>query len=323
MGGRNEELVAQIQDGKSWLIEDLWKENRGLIAWVARLYMEGCGRHYDLDDLLQAGFLGLYAAAYTYSQNRGAKFSTFAPYYIRKAMREVVGLNVKVDPILDAKSLDEPFSNEDDGTLLDIIPASEDEYTFFQEDAARIMRKAVSHIKNDYAREALEAVYWNKKDVSDYAKEKDVTPKTVYANIQKGYYILRGDPSVVSLAIAEGYQQKNIYRSHLGASPEDMAISNDEMERRQAALYKHLGNLIFTHAPGTQIDSTTRIGQDRKWCHCPNCGAKHSLFGNVAECRGVFLKCDRGCKQVFELVIKEGQQRHPETGATILPESAK
>ena len=323
MGGRNEELVAQIQDGKSWLIEDLWKENRGLIAWVARRYLEGCGRRYDMDDLLQAGFLGLYAAAYTYSPDRGAKFSTFAPYYIRKAMREVADVNVKADPICDAKSLDEPFSDEDDGTLLDVIPGPEDEYTIFQEDTARIMHRAVSQIKNDYARETIEAIYWDKKEVAEYAREKEITPQAVRANLQNGYYILRGDPSVVSLAIAEGYRKIDQYGSHLGASPEDTAIDKEEAERRQAALYRHLGKLICAVAPGARNVPATHLAPDRKWIFCPRCGSKHSQYGDVAECRGVFLKCDRGCRQIFELVIRDGQQLHPETGATILPESAR
>jgi len=65
------------------------------------------------------------------------------------------------------------------------------------------------------------------------------------------------------------------------------------------------------------------LGTETKWSLCPFCGAKHSLYSNVAECHDVFLKCTRGCKREFELVIKDGRQRHPETGETILPRPAK
>ena len=65
------------------------------------------------------------------------------------------------------------------------------------------------------------------------------------------------------------------------------------------------------------------LGTETKWILCPHCGAKHSLYSNVAECHDVFLKCTRGCKREFELVIKDGQQLHPETGETILPRPAK
>nr|DAW09356.1 MAG TPA: cysteine-rich protein [Caudoviricetes sp.] len=47
---------------------------------------------------------------------------------------------------------------------------------------------------------------------------------------------------------------------------------------------------------------------ETKWIRCPFCGAKHSIYDNSAECHGVFLKCTRGCKQVFELVIEDGEQ---------------
>lgn len=45
-----------------------------------------------------------------------------------------------------------------------------------------------------------------------------------------------------------------------------------------------------------------------KWIKCPHCGAKHSVYDNTAECHGVFLKCTRGCGQIFELVIEDGEQ---------------
>lgn len=46
----------------------------------------------------------------------------------------------------------------------------------------------------------------------------------------------------------------------------------------------------------------------RKWILCPYCGAKHSIYDDTAECHGVFLKCTRGCKCEFELVIHAGEQ---------------
>lgn len=50
------------------------------------------------------------------------------------------------------------------------------------------------------------------------------------------------------------------------------------------------------------------VSTERMWIVCPYCGAKHSIYENTAECHGVFLKCTRGCKQEFELVIEDGKQ---------------
>lgn len=46
----------------------------------------------------------------------------------------------------------------------------------------------------------------------------------------------------------------------------------------------------------------------RKWAKCPYCGAKTTIYDNAAECRGVWIKCTRGCKKEFELVVRNGEQ---------------
>lgn len=47
---------------------------------------------------------------------------------------------------------------------------------------------------------------------------------------------------------------------------------------------------------------------EKKWAVCPYCGAKIVIYDNTANCNGVHQKCTRGCRKVFELVIKNGQQ---------------
>lgn len=47
---------------------------------------------------------------------------------------------------------------------------------------------------------------------------------------------------------------------------------------------------------------------ETKWAVCPYCGAKTVIYDNTANCSGVHQKCTRGCRRVFELVIKNGRQ---------------
>ena len=51
-----------------------------------------------------------------------------------------------------------------------------------------------------------------------------------------------------------------------------------------------------------------KVPTERKWILCPNCGAKHSIYDDTANCHGVFLKCTRGWGVEFELIIKDGVQ---------------
>ncbi|MEG2621408.1 MAG: hypothetical protein RSC06_00785 [Clostridia bacterium] len=46
----------------------------------------------------------------------------------------------------------------------------------------------------------------------------------------------------------------------------------------------------------------------RKWAICTACGRKSVIYDNTAECHGVFIKCQRGCKSEYELVIHGGKQ---------------
>ncbi len=114
--GRNEDLVKRVQDGETDLMGELWENNTGLVAFVARRYQECCGRLVDWDDLMQAGYLGLYAAAMTYSAERAA-FSTFAVLHLRRAMRQVAGLRGKRDALFDACPLDAPLGDDEGGMV--------------------------------------------------------------------------------------------------------------------------------------------------------------------------------------------------------------
>lgn len=49
---------------------------------------------------------------------------------------------------------------------------------------------------------------------------------------------------------------------------------------------------------------------ERFWLRCPYCGAKTILYDNTADCRGVYVKCTRGCGREFEVKIKKGRQVH-------------
>lgn len=46
---------------------------------------------------------------------------------------------------------------------------------------------------------------------------------------------------------------------------------------------------------------------EKRWLLCPYCKAKTILYDNTAECRGVHIKCTRGCKAEFEVKIQNGK----------------
>lgn len=247
--GQNEELVRRVQDGELYLMGKLWEVNRGLVRYIAKRYREDCGRLFDDDDLMQAGYLGLHAAAMLYSAERSASFATYAVFHIRRAMREAVGLRGKRDVLFDARPLDAPLGDDGDDTLLDLIPTPQEDYPIELEELRQIIRAAVGRIRDRKAREVIQAVYWDGITLVDYARSKGISPHGAGERLQRGYAILRKDPRIVGLALAEGYdagysRYKGLgaYRGSGASAVEDAVIRQDQVERQQSALYRQLGD---------------------------------------------------------------------------------
>ena len=79
----NEELVFEIQQGHTEKLEELWSQNEKFIRMLAKEFHAG-----DLEeDLCQESYFGLLEAAKRYDYSQGAKFITYAAYYIKQSMR--------------------------------------------------------------------------------------------------------------------------------------------------------------------------------------------------------------------------------------------
>ena len=73
----------------------------------------------DGEDLLQAALMGEHIAKMKYTPEKGA-FSTFSAFYIRKEIRDLLGIrNGRLPPAI--ISLDEPISEESEDTRLDML----------------------------------------------------------------------------------------------------------------------------------------------------------------------------------------------------------
>lgn len=81
----NEQLVARIQTGENEAenMLQLWRQNRGFIATVARKYT----RLAELGDLEQEGYIALCEAVQHYDPDRGMSFIGYAAFWIKRRMR--------------------------------------------------------------------------------------------------------------------------------------------------------------------------------------------------------------------------------------------
>jgi RNA polymerase primary sigma factor len=87
------ELADKIHVGDEEALNKMVRSNLRLVVTIA---MELCNRGMSLDELVSEGNLGLIQAAQKFDPNKGAKFSTYASWWIKQAMRRALIENDKV-----------------------------------------------------------------------------------------------------------------------------------------------------------------------------------------------------------------------------------
>ena len=95
----NETLVHLIQQGNQQAKQDLCIKNEKLVIKCANRYLGYFGNDLDIDDLTQAGFIGLLSAAEKYNSTLDVAFSTYAIYWIKQAIsREIMdkGFSIRI-----------------------------------------------------------------------------------------------------------------------------------------------------------------------------------------------------------------------------------
>ena len=81
----NEQLVSRIVagDNEAENMLQLWRQNKGFIATIARRYSAGA----EMEDLEQEGYIALCEAVQHYDSDRGMSFISYAAFWIKRRMR--------------------------------------------------------------------------------------------------------------------------------------------------------------------------------------------------------------------------------------------
>lgn len=80
------DLARRIADGDSSARDEMFLCNVNLVIHVAKDYR---GRGVDLEDLVQEGMIGLTRACERFNPEFGVRFGTYAPYWIKMAIRDL------------------------------------------------------------------------------------------------------------------------------------------------------------------------------------------------------------------------------------------
>ena len=96
---KNEILCKLIQEGNEQARQDICVKNENLVRKYATAYLGYYGNDLSVDDLMQAGYLGLLKAAQNYDFSSDNAFSTYATIWIKQSItREIAdcGYTIRV-----------------------------------------------------------------------------------------------------------------------------------------------------------------------------------------------------------------------------------
>jgi len=209
----NAKIVERIQAGDTDGYQELWEANRGLLAHFALRYLPIIKQRnaIDIDDLIQAGYIGMHKAATKYDFGRGAKFSTYSAYFIKREIERALTIAVgyKRDPADMAYSLDAPLDPHGDfnralnNNVADVLPSpSEQVETEWLRDN---VRGAVLRIASDNIRCAVWERYWNGETNEQIAFKYGLSKNDISVRLKKGIFLLLNDHVLKKCAGDYGY----------------------------------------------------------------------------------------------------------------------
>lgn len=142
----NEELVALIQGGERDRLPELWAQVEKFLAVQAhkRLVLSAGLGGVEFEDLYNAGYLALVAAADSFDPTAGRSFIGWLALALKTAFAEAGGYRSRKqarDPIHHAGDLDAPVGEGEDGATLGELQADPAAVQAFQDVEERLYRK--------------------------------------------------------------------------------------------------------------------------------------------------------------------------------------
>ena len=136
----NEELVCEYQKGNKKALDELIENNKGIVIKIVNHYYL-TNKTVEIEDLEQAGYVGLINAAihYDFNNPKRAKFITFAVCLIEREIKNLLfGRSEKErfnnELYNGSISLETPIGDDDSDTIKDFIADKDDSYYFIEEE---------------------------------------------------------------------------------------------------------------------------------------------------------------------------------------------
>ena len=189
------------------MYDELYRQNVRLIRKIANRFRRACERDnaVDVDDLMQAGFIGLVRADKTYDATAGKSWVSWAAWYITNAIKAELGMRRAVKARTWVTSLDAPLDADDSEsiTLADTLADDslpEVDENLMRQEILQTIRDAVEGLKSDQQRQVIRLTLLEGKRLSEAAEALHVSTSRASQIRKDGMRALRTDCALRSLA---------------------------------------------------------------------------------------------------------------------------
>lgn len=204
------------------MYEALYAQNRGLLNRLARQYEGACrlDRAVSLEDLIQAGFIGLVQAKMSFDPERGKTWAAWAAWYVRREYEKLLGLRDGrfTRAHTGAQTLDQPARGfEDSGTTLKDMLADDSlpdaDAALLSRELADTVRAAVDRLEDEKQRRAVRLMQLEARSARAAAADMGVTPAQARRLCDQALARLYGDARLRALTDLD---ERTRFHAHKG-----------------------------------------------------------------------------------------------------------
>lgn len=290
----DEELVFRIQNGETELVEVLWNQIKGFVAFKGRKFLRGFQGWVEMDDYMQTGFLAMVKAIGEYKPGTKMKFLNTMAQRLLVFYRRDILLMVKngqkntwsFRPDIDADSLQEPLkthSTKEDGgafTRESTLTYREEESDFdraTEKIAAQQMLAQVSErivdVLTPVEQDFLYKHFLEGMSYEEIATESAIGADCVKPKIVEALEKLRKDDEISKLK-AEWLDEITVFYQHKGIAgfnSSGTSAVEDIVERRERMSHRYVERKMarwksatYTNEVASQIYGMLKNGETPK-----------------------------------------------------------
>lgn len=196
----NEEIVLQIQSGKTALYNELWEKCRKLLYYILARYQRRLElpNYIDSDDLEQCMYAALRAAVKDYDSGKPYKFTSYLHFHVMNAVQAQLP-----DKHITEISANQPVEDDEgkSGELQDFIEDDTAALQFNNIELSELratVRKAVAALP-ERQRICITLYFFEGLTYRQISERTGYTIYIVTTAIHKGLYMLRKDKTLFAL----------------------------------------------------------------------------------------------------------------------------